>query len=248
MPRIARSRSRTGVYHITARGVNRQDIFQDDEDKGVYLKRIAKYKDECGFKIYAYCFMRNHIHLLIKEDEKSISEAMKKIGTSYVYWYNLKHNRTGHLFQDRFKSEVVENDAYLLTVARYIHQNPVKIGLSVDVWTSYNDYLNVDGITDTELILGIFGSDVKESKAAFIKYMNEKNDDKCSEMDEQERLTDEKAQSLISKASDELSIHELHNMGKANRDLVLRKLRDNGLTIRQIERLTGIKRGVIQRV
>jgi REP element-mobilizing transposase RayT len=117
------------------RGINRQDIFQNDEDKGVYLKRIAKYKDECGFKIYAYCFMCNHIHLLIKEGEKSISEAMKKIGTSYVYWYNLKHNRTGHLFQDRFRSEVVENDAYLLTVAKNIHQNPVKIGLSIDVWT-----------------------------------------------------------------------------------------------------------------
>jgi hypothetical protein len=112
---------------------------------------------------------------------------------------------------------------------------------------SYNDYLIADGLTDTELILGLFGSEAKESKVAFIKYMNEKNDDKCIEMDEQERLTDEKAQNLISKASGELSFHELHNMGKANRDLVLRNLKDNGLSIRQIERLTGIKRGVTQR-
>ena len=98
MPRSARKQSKTGVYHIIIRGINKQDIFYDDEDKSVYLDRLSRYKNECLFELYAYCLMSNHVHLLVKETDKSISMIMKKIGTSYVYWYNNKYNRIGHLF------------------------------------------------------------------------------------------------------------------------------------------------------
>ena len=74
--------------------------------------------------------MSNHIHLLLKEGEEDLGTLFKRIGASYVYWYNWKYNRTGHLFQDHFKSEPVEDDTYLLTVLRYIHQNPLKAGIT----------------------------------------------------------------------------------------------------------------------
>ena len=77
--------------------------------------------------------MSNHIHLLLKEGQEPLSTTMKKIGTSYVSYYNWQYNRRGHLFQDRYKSEPVEDDAYFLTVLRYIHQNPLKAGLSDDI-------------------------------------------------------------------------------------------------------------------
>jgi len=95
IPRTARQQSPTGIYHIIKRGINRQDIFHDDEDKTAYLKRLTDYKDTCGYKIFAYCLMDNHIHLLLQENEVPISLIMKRLGTSYVYWYNMKYNRTG---------------------------------------------------------------------------------------------------------------------------------------------------------
>jgi len=133
MPRSARKKSKSGIYHIILRGVNRQTIFEDEEDTEKFLETLAEYKKENGYKTYAYCLMGNHIHLLIKEEKEDLGIAMRRIGASFVYWYNWKYDRTGHLFQDRYKSEVVEDEKYLLTVLRYIHQNPIKADLVKDI-------------------------------------------------------------------------------------------------------------------
>ena len=89
--------------------------------------------------------MNNHIHLLIKEGQEELGTVFRRIGAKYVYWYNRKYSRRGHLFQDRYKSEVVEDDGYLLTVLRYIHQNPLKAGIVKNIeqypWSSYQDYI-----------------------------------------------------------------------------------------------------------
>jgi len=89
--------------------------------------------------------MSNHIHLVLKEGEEDLGTVFKRIGASYVYWYNWKYNRSGHLFQDRFKSEPVEDDTYFLTVLRYIHQNPIKAGITGNIsnypWSSYAEYI-----------------------------------------------------------------------------------------------------------
>ncbi|MDW7670534.1 MAG: transposase [Bacillota bacterium] len=132
MPRTARKKSRTGIYHVIMRGNNRDRIFHCEQDYGAFLKRLRKYRDECGFGLYAYCLMDNHVHLLLKEEEEPLSDAMRRLCGSFVGWYNKKYDRIGHLFQDRFRSEVVEDDAYLATALRYIHRNPVKAGLCDD--------------------------------------------------------------------------------------------------------------------
>lgn len=85
--------------------------------------------------------MSNHAQLLLNEADKPLSEFMKKLGTSYAYCFKLKYDRVGHLFQDRYKSVTVENDAYFLTALRYIHQNPQKAGLPALVWTSYGSLI-----------------------------------------------------------------------------------------------------------
>ena len=139
MPRAAREKSKSGVYHIMLRGINRQNIFEDDEDREKFIQtvNICISKD---IKIYAYCLMNNHVHIMIKDDHLDIT--MRKLCANYVYWYNKKYQRCGHLYQDRFKSEVVENDSYFITVLRYIHQNPIKAGLCKAIeeyrWTSYH--------------------------------------------------------------------------------------------------------------
>ncbi len=126
MPRSIRNKSESGIYHIMLRGINRQDIFEDEKDIQKLLETIKKYKEISQFEIYAYCIMSNHVHLLIKELGESISDVVKRISSSYVFWYNKRYERCGHLFQERFKSEAVENYEYFLTVLRYIHQNPMK--------------------------------------------------------------------------------------------------------------------------
>ncbi|MGV8145864.1 MAG: transposase [Alkaliphilus sp.] len=95
MPRAARRRSKSGIYHIVLRGVNKQRIFEDDEDAENFLQTIGFYKEKSEYKIYDYCLMGNHIHLLIKEVDEEFGISMRRIGASYVYWYNWKHQRSG---------------------------------------------------------------------------------------------------------------------------------------------------------
>ena len=145
MPRQARQKSKTGIYHVMLRGINQQVIFEDDEDYEKFIETLKTYKAISGYKLYAYCLMTNHIHILIKVEQEDIDLVMKRIAGSFVYWYNLKYRRKGHLFQERFKSEAVEDNNYFLTVIRYIHQNPVKAKLcnKTDEYTysSYNDFI-----------------------------------------------------------------------------------------------------------
>src|SRR5699024_6218007 len=124
MVRKPRRKSQTGIYHIMLRGINRQTIFEDDEDRIRLLSTIKRYKEKSNFKLYGYCLMNNHIHLLMQEVDETISQTIKRVSASYVYWYNNKYSRCGHLFQERFKSENVETANYFITVLRYIHQNP----------------------------------------------------------------------------------------------------------------------------
>ena len=121
--------------------------------------------------------MGNYVHLLIEELNEDLAKIMKRMGASYVYWYNLKYKRTGNLFQGRYKSEVVEEEDYLLEVLRYIHQNPIKVGITSDEhsykWSSYNDYILGTGITDTDYVLNLFGDAGDETNKAYEEYHGE---------------------------------------------------------------------------
>jgi len=246
MPRQARQQSETGIYHTLQRGINQQDIFQDDEDRCAYLKRLTNYKNECAFEIYAYCLMDNHVHLLLKVGAVSISDVMRKISGSYVYWYNWKYNRTGHLFQDRYKSEPVEDEKYLLTVLRYIHQNPVKVGFGIDHWTSYNDYLGNGLIADTKPILELFNNNSETARNQFIKYVNEPSNDTCLDVSDNKRVTDEEAKEMA-KNLGLSTFPALQQKDKEERDALLRCLKEAGMSVRQLERMSGLGRGIILR-
>jgi REP element-mobilizing transposase RayT len=97
--RQARRKSQSGIYHVILRGINKQVIFEDDEDREKFIECLRYYKDICLYRIYGYCLMDNHIHLLITESKEDIGKIMKRIGVRYVSWYNRKYNRCGHLFR-----------------------------------------------------------------------------------------------------------------------------------------------------
>ena len=116
MPRQERTKSGTGIYHVMLRGINKQDIFEDDEDylqMTSCLQGLTERYDENGVAVdplctvYSYCLMSNHIHLLVREQKEDISSVIKRLGVAYAYYFNKKYQRNGHLFQDRFRSEPV---------------------------------------------------------------------------------------------------------------------------------------------
>ena len=244
MPRQARKQSGTGIYHIMLRGINRQQIFEDDEDRDRFLETIENYKDICGYQIYAYCLMGNHIHLLLKEGAEPLTQVFKRIAGSYVYWYNWKYHRSGHLFQDRFKSEPVEDDGYFLTVLRYIHQNPVKAQICKYAeeypYSSMVAYLSYSMLVDTDFALSML------SKEQFIEYHREANDDVCMEMEDRVRLTDEDVKTMMYKLVKCKTVAEFQCLDMEQRNMCIRKMHENGASIRHISRLTGVSKRVVE--
>ena len=144
MCRVAREKVGNSIYHICARGNNKQDIFLDNEDREEYLVRLRHYQERYQMKVYAYCLMTNHIHLLIYDNNQDISRFMHGLSLSYVIYFNRKYGRTGHLFQDRFNSIIVKNDAQFIYVSKYIHLNPVRANIVSSPleyrWSSYYVY------------------------------------------------------------------------------------------------------------
>jgi REP element-mobilizing transposase RayT len=252
MSRTARKRSQSGIYHLMLNGINRQMIFQDDEDRARLLETLINFKDVSTYAIFAYCLMDNHVHLLIKQNNESIGRSIKRISGSYVYWFNRKHKRVGHLFQERFKSEVVEDDKYFLNVLRHIHQNPISAGLIKKIgeyqWSSYLDYIGRKHIlTDTGFALRMFSDDTTKAMDQFNKFMKESNDNKYLEYEEKNRLLDSEVKKYLLRKGI-TNISELSQMAKSQRDEIIRviKLMD-GVSIRQISRITGISKSVIDR-
>ena len=235
------------------RGINRQNIFEEDDDNMKFLQILEQYRDKCGYDIYAYCLMGNHVHLLLKIGEEPLEQVMRRICGSYVYWYNWKYQRIGNLFQDRFKSEPIEDDKYFLIVLRYIHQNPLKAGLIKDIekykWSSYGEYLGEVKLVNADYVLKIFNTDREKAIKSFAQYNSELNNDICLDIGEKSRITDEEARAIIKKVCNLYNAIELQTLDISTRDRYLKELKEkHSLSIRQIERLTGINRGVVQKV
>ena len=244
MPRQARKKSESGIYHIMLRGINKQQIFEDEEDRERFLNILAQYKQQCGYSIYAYCLMGNHIHILIKESAEELPVVFKRIAGSFVYWYNWKYHRCGHLFQDRFKSEPVEDDGYFLMVLRHIHQNPVRAELCEKVtdyaYSSIGDYLSGSDMVETDFALSMMPMD------EFMRYHEEYSDDPCMELTTQNRLTDIEAKKIIAQITKCKTATDFQALEIEKRNKYLHKLHKHGLSIRQISRLTGLSKKIVE--
>ena len=127
MPRTARIYTEEGVFHILTKGNNKQSIFKDNQDFQAYKEILKRLKAEQPFKLYHYCLMSNHVHLIIEANkETKLSKLMKRINLFYYNHYKKKYGYTGHFWQDRFKSLLIEKNEYLLACGLYIERNPVK--------------------------------------------------------------------------------------------------------------------------
>ena len=247
MPRTARIRSASRIYHVMLRGINKQQVFYDHEDYEYFKNLLQRVGQISEMQIYAYCLMGNHIHLLVREGKEPLEISFRRIGAAFVYYYNLKYDRVGHLFQDRFKSEPVESDAYYLTALRYILQNPVKAGLCEHpedyVYSSAREYLSgCDGITETGFPESFIG------KAELQAFLREPNDDTCLEMPEEtnKHVTDTEACRLIRAEFGTMQPSPGKAKDRAAFNLSVQRLLRTGISIRQLGRLTGLSKKIIE--
>lgn len=262
MPRYARKMSSTDIYHIMLRGNERKNIFQNRDDKARLIDTILEKRNKIKFNIFAYCIMDNHMHLLIKQGEEPISETMRRIGTSYAVYYNLKHDRVGHVFQNRYKSESIESDAHLLDAIRYIHNNPVKANMVNHVaeydWSSYLIYINEDRYTgielfdginnDIEFILGMFSNKKDRAVEFFKDFTSQETQEEYIDI---ERI--DRSKNIISMANEILKNYNIGideiKQNKEIRNIVIKHLKEkHKVSGRAIARALGINRNVVQRI
>ncbi len=264
MPRQRRAYSSTQIYHIMVRGNAGRDIFLDDDDKKQFLRILSHKKKQTDFKLYAFCLMKNHFHLSLKEGHDNISNIMKRINTTYAVYFNKKYQLSGHLFQNRFKSENVEDDAYLISLIRYIHQNPVKAGIVLSPeeypWSSCLYYFfpekNIYKLIDIEDILKIFSYDIGEAREQFKGFSQKEEtthkflEDKDKNKQSKRINTEEKLINFVNKFLDEykISLQDLFRReNKPNRDQMILKLKDESIfSNEKIAELLGTTRGIIQ--
>jgi putative transposase len=252
MPRGPRKRSNTGIYHIILRGTNKQRIFHDEADYQTFLEGLRKYNSMGCYRLYAWCLMPNHLHLLLQETVESepIDKIMRRLDTWYVFRYNRRYERSGALFDGRYKSETVENDGYFLTVLRYIHRNPVKAGIAVSPalypHSSYLSYISEtpDNLIDTSALLALIP---KGEIAAW-----HEQDDKTECLDMSERagrkcISDEKAVQVMQRASGAANLEEFLRLPDNRKAGTLKRMRKAGASLSQIVRLTGTSMSIVRK-
>jgi len=258
MPRSGRILCESGIYHAMLRGNERKDIFLHDEDKLHFLEGITNKKKEFNFSVNAYCIMSNHVHLLLNTHSSDLSTIMRGIGVRYATYYNHKYERVGHVFQDRFKSEPILNEQQLLTVTRYIHNNPVKAHLVGKpenyMWSSFRAYLgksSVYNIENTEPILKMLSSDGKKALEEFLRFSALRSDlEDCKILDVKEISTLQDGKAYLHRyltehwtdnsLADILPIH--------NKEIIADLCQNTDLSVRKIALLLSLDFNYVRRV
>lgn len=251
MPRHARQKSTTGIYHIMVRGNERKAIFKMDEDKERYMDTLLDKKRNGEYTLYGYCIMDNHVHLVIKEEAEPIERAMKRIGVSYAQYYNHKHERVGHVFQDRYKSEEIENDTYLLSALRYIHKNPEKAKICHQEnykWSSYSMYVEGERsqLVDASVVLDIFSESRRDACRLFKDFSSKEEGISFLDIEEDDFELNEAIKEYVKSY---LSDNKLINkdlqkpQNRGIRDVLVADLKSKfNLSSRKISEATGINR------
>ena len=182
MPRQPRLDVPGALHHIMVRGNNKTDIFNDDQDRNKFLQRLGENITEAKCSVYAWVLMSNHVHILFKSGKKGISTVMRKLLTWYAVYYNRRHKRSGHLFENRYKSILCEEDRYLLALLRYIHLSPIRARMVKTLedldqypWSGHSAVMGKNECfwMDTDYVLLQFSDSKRKAKNAYRKFVAE---------------------------------------------------------------------------
>lgn len=242
MPRQLRTFSNSNVYHIIIKGIDDSDIFYDDMDRNVFLEKVKLTKKEFKYKIYAYCLMSNHVHMVIEVSKDSLSKAIQSLTIRYVSYFNKKYDRKGPFVQNRFKSKNIENQRYFLEVCRYVHRNPEKAGIEKTnkyKWSSYKEYIGKEKIIDKKILLYYLNDDITE----FIKYTTKtENIEEAMNLAEYElttKLTDDEVINILLKKFELKSMEETIKYFKD---------KENKKKIKELKNIKMISRNQLSRI
>jgi REP element-mobilizing transposase RayT len=182
MPRGPRLDAPGTLHHVIVRGIDRQVIFRDDRDREDFVVRISTLVRLGAFRIYAWALLPNHAHLLLRTAGRPLARSMRSLLTGYAGAFNRRHHRTGHLFQNRYKSIVVEEEPYFLELVRYVHLNPLRAGIVPDLqglgrysWSGHAMLIGTRETPwqDTQEVLRRFGPTVRRARAAYGKFVGD---------------------------------------------------------------------------
>ena len=254
MPRKPRIISSTGIYHIILRSVNQHIIFEETSDYRKFLFILSDCKEKYDIEIYAYCLMDNHIHLLVSSPPDKLAGFFQSLGSRFIRWYNDKYMRSGHLFQERYHSTVIECGAHFLSALVYIHNNPVKANIcrfaSDYRWSSFNAYYGQkDPLVNISFAYGVAGT--KESLLHYFATVsclpeNDIFDDVHRPVNRY--FNDEKALEIFKAVTNLSSTSEASKLGREARNDCVRLLRDKGLTHKQIGRIMDLSVSTVKRI
>ena len=171
-----------GLYHVTSRGDRREEIYRDDEDREAWLEQLGAVYERFKWRVHAYCEMTNHYHFVVETPQANLSKGMRQLNGVYTQYFNRRHGLVGHLFQGRFKAILVERDAYLLELSRYVVLNPVRAGMVAEPgawrWSSYGAMVGLVASRpwlETDWLLAQFGSNRSRARQGYAAFVGEGN-------------------------------------------------------------------------
>lgn len=171
------------LYHVILRGNTQQDVFFEDCDRYRFFLLLQEGSEKFGYRIHAYCLMTNHIHLVVQVGETPLSRIMQSLSLRYTTWINRRMNRSGHLFQGRYKAVLVDADSYLVELVAYIHLNPLRAGMAADpgdfAWCSHGAYLGREAVPwlTTDQVLTMFDCSRDKAARSFSDFVGERMGD-----------------------------------------------------------------------
>ena len=246
-------RTVTGYYHVSARGVGKQAIFENDDDRREFLGLMRDCCRDKRVTVVAWCLMSDHVHLVLADYEDGMSAAMHRLLLTYARRFNKRTGRTGRLFQNRFDRRALDTDRHLMAAIHHVHANPQEAGLGLIErypWSSFAEYLRAFdndarmGFSDPSAVLELF--DCVEDYIAYSLETLEGSDLVIHDMDE----TEWERRAFADKMARRLGVPltELKTVAPVRRDAIIYALHEAGYTVRDIERYTGISKSTVSRI
>lgn len=235
-------------YHVMNRGIAKQIIFEDNSDNETYLKLLNECSKKRNITIICYCLMLNHAHIICQDLNNNIGDFMRDFNSIYAKYFNKKYDRVGTLFQAPYLKKQITNESYLMQAFHYVIKNPENDNICPYrkyEWSSYKYFYNNDYFVDTSIIRSILGYQGLDNFLNDEYFTNEASNYIESQC---EKIPDYKAVKLIKEKYNIKTASVIRTFNKEKRDEVISFLRKSGLSLRQIERITGVSRGISQRV